>query len=73
VAAGGVACADDAWERLAAGASLLQLYTALVYEGPSLPRRIAAGLLARMDREGAAHVSEVVGSGIGAGEPDRAL
>jgi dihydroorotate dehydrogenase len=73
VAAGGIADADDAWDRLAAGASLLQLYTALVYEGPGLPRRIARGLVERMDREGVAHISEVVGSGLGSGGDAPAL
>ena len=52
VAAGGIASAEDAWQRLEAGASLVQVYTALIYEGPDLPRRIAQGLLARAQKEG---------------------
>lgn len=64
VGVGGVFTADDAWEKLAAGASLVQLYTGFVYGGPRTARAIAEGLLARMDREGVAHVSEVVGSGL---------
>lgn len=52
VAAGGIESAEDAWERLVAGASLVQIYTALVYEGPGLPRRIGEGLLARARAEG---------------------
>jgi dihydroorotate dehydrogenase len=64
VGVGGVFTADDAWEKLAAGASLVQLYTGFVYGGPRTPRTIAEGLLARMDREGVAHVAEVVGSGL---------
>ena len=52
VAAGGIESADDAWERLCAGASLVQIYTAFIYEGPSLPSRIARGLLARARAEG---------------------
>jgi dihydroorotate dehydrogenase len=44
IGVGGVAGADGAREKLAAGASLVQLYTGLVYEGPGLPRRVAAGL-----------------------------
>ncbi|MEQ7873662.1 quinone-dependent dihydroorotate dehydrogenase [Sphingomonas sp. ASV193] len=52
VAAGGIASADDAWERLRAGASLVQLYSALVYEGPGLARRIVRGLEERVAREG---------------------
>ena len=62
VGVGGIFTADDAWEKLAAGASLVQLYTGFVYGGPATARTIAEGLLARMDREGVGHVSEVVGS-----------
>jgi dihydroorotate dehydrogenase len=52
VAAGGIESVDDAWDRLAAGASLVQIYTAFVYAGPSLPGRLARGLLARARSEG---------------------
>jgi dihydroorotate dehydrogenase len=52
VAAGGIASVDDAWERLSAGASLLQVYTGFIYEGPELPSRLARGLLARARAEG---------------------
>ena len=62
VGVGGVFTADDAWQNLAAGASLVQLYTGFVYGGPHTARRIAQGLLERMDREGVTHISEVVGS-----------
>ena len=44
VGVGGITTADDARERLAAGATLLQGYTAFVYEGPRWPRRIVRGL-----------------------------
>jgi dihydroorotate dehydrogenase len=63
VGAGGIANADDAWERIRAGASLIQLYSAMVYEGPGIARRIAAGLLERMERAGFANIAEAVGSG----------
>ncbi len=62
VGVGGIFTADDAWEKLAAGASLVQLYTGFVYGGPGTPRAIAGGLLERMDREGVGHVSELVGA-----------
>ncbi|MYZ47993.1 quinone-dependent dihydroorotate dehydrogenase [Propylenella binzhouense] len=52
VGAGGVESAGTAWTKIAAGADLVQLYTALFYEGPSLPRRIVAGLRARLDAAG---------------------
>jgi dihydroorotate dehydrogenase len=61
IAAGGIASADDAWERIRAGASLVQLYSAMVYEGPGLARRIAHGLAERVGREGFASISEAVG------------
>ena len=63
IAAGGIASADDAWDRILAGASLVQLYSALVYHGPSLARRIADGLAARLAERGMASIAEAVGSG----------
>ena len=44
ISVGGVATADDAWERLQAGATLVQAYTAFVYGGPGWPRRVTAEL-----------------------------
>lgn len=46
IAAGGILCADDARAKLAAGASLVQLYTGLIYRGPGLVREVAAALAA---------------------------
>jgi dihydroorotate dehydrogenase len=63
VAVGGIENADDAWERIRAGASLVQLYTAMVYEGPGIARRIAAGLEERVKRAGFANIAEAVGTG----------
>jgi dihydroorotate dehydrogenase len=51
IAAGGIETADDASERLAAGATLLQAYTAFIYEGPLWPRRVQRDL-ARLIRDG---------------------
>jgi len=62
ISVGGVATADDVWERLAAGASLVQIWTALVYGGPSLVARINRGLLTRMEAEGVRDVGELIGS-----------
>jgi dihydroorotate dehydrogenase len=64
VGVGGVFTADDAWDKLAAGASLVQVYTGFIYGGPMTPRTIASGLLDRMDREGVGNVSEIVGSAL---------
>jgi len=63
IGVGGIATVEDAWERIRAGASLVQLYTAMVYEGPGIAARIARGLAERLRREGFAHIAEVVGSG----------
>jgi dihydroorotate dehydrogenase len=61
IAAGGIATADDAWARIRAGASLVQLYTAMVYEGPGLARRIASGLADKLAEEGMASIADAVG------------
>ncbi|HTI31913.1 MAG TPA: quinone-dependent dihydroorotate dehydrogenase [Sphingomonas sp.] len=63
IAAGGIASADDAWARIRAGASAVQLYSALVYEGPGLARRINAGLADRLRAENFASIAEAVGRG----------
>ena len=62
IGAGGIATADDAWERIRAGASLVQLYSAMVYEGPGIAARIARGLGQRLKREGIASIMEAVGT-----------
>ncbi len=62
IAAGGIASVDDAWGRIAAGASLVQLYSALVYHGPGLARRISDGLAARLAARGMSSIAEAVGS-----------
>lgn len=63
IAAGGIASGADAWVRIKAGASLVQLYTALVYEGPGLARRIARELRALVKAEGFASLGDAVGVG----------
>lgn len=62
IAVGGIASADDAWDRIIAGASLVQLYSAMVYEGPGLAARIASGLEARCVREGFANIADAIGT-----------
>ncbi|ACL59403.1 quinone-dependent dihydroorotate dehydrogenase [Methylobacterium nodulans] len=52
VGVGGVDSAEAAWTKIRAGASLVQLYSALVYAGPGLVREIKAGLVERIAREG---------------------
>jgi len=60
VGVGGIATAEDAYRRIRAGASLVQIYTALVYEGPSLPRRLARGIATLLQRDGLA-LAEAIG------------
>ncbi|MDB5397716.1 MAG: hypothetical protein JWM91_5222 [Rhodospirillales bacterium] len=61
VGVGGIANADDAYAKIRAGASLVQLYTALVYQGPGLVRRIKAGLAARLRADGFARLEDAIG------------
>ena len=62
VGVGGVSDAKGAYRKIRAGASVVQLYTALVYEGPSLARDINEGLLERLDRDGFESVEDAVGA-----------
>jgi dihydroorotate dehydrogenase len=63
IGVGGIGNADDAWERIRAGASLVQLYTAMVFEGPGIARRIAEDLAGRLARDGFSSIAEAVGTG----------
>jgi dihydroorotate dehydrogenase len=63
IGCGGIATAEDAWERIRAGASLVQLYTAMVYEGPHIARRIADGLARKLRQSEFASIAEAVGTG----------
>lgn len=62
IGAGGVFTAEDAYDKLTAGASAVQILTGFVYEGPAAVRRINQGLLALMDRDGIKNLRDVVGS-----------
>ena len=62
VGVGGIATAEDAWARIRAGASLVQLYSAMVFEGPGLPRTITRGLERLMKRDGFSSIAEAVGT-----------
>ncbi|MGC9504548.1 quinone-dependent dihydroorotate dehydrogenase [Baaleninema sp.] len=61
IGTGGVMSAEDAWEKITAGASLLELYTGWIYHGPLLPKQILSGLLKKLDELGLNHISEAVG------------
>ncbi|WP_225205190.1 quinone-dependent dihydroorotate dehydrogenase [Novosphingobium huizhouense] len=62
IGVGGIASVDDAWDRIRAGASLIQIYSAMIYEGPGLARRIVRGLAERVRSEGLTSIAEAVGS-----------
>ena len=62
VGVGGIASAEDAWARIRAGASLVQLYSAMVYAGPGIARSITRGLEVLMARDGFASIAEAVGT-----------
>lgn len=68
VGAGGVGSAADAYDKIRAGASLVQVYTALVFEGPGLVRRILEGLPALLRQDGHARVADAVGAAHGSGQ-----
>lgn len=65
IGAGGVMSAADAWKKIRAGASLVQVYTGLVYGGPAFVRRVNEGLAELMHRDGFRTVAEAVGSEAG--------
>lgn len=65
IGSGGVFTAEDAYEKITAGASAVQLYTGLVYEGPAVVKRINRGLLELIQRDGFDTVAAAVGSKAG--------
>ena len=62
VAAGGIETADDAWERIAAGATLVQAYTGFIYGGPRWPRCVQDGLAQRARAAGLTSISQARGT-----------
>ena len=61
IGVGGIFTTDDAWEKITAGACLIQVYTGWVYEGPGMVKRILEGLLQKLDQYGLKSISEAVG------------
>jgi len=60
IGVGGIETADDAWEKLVAGADLIQIYTALIYRGPDVVGEIARGLAERVQQSGCRSLAEAV-------------
>ena len=61
IGVGGVFTAEDAWEKIIAGASLIQVYTGWIYEGPWMVRRILAGLVQKLEQHGLSSIGEAIG------------
>ena len=64
IGVGGIDSPQAAWERITAGASLVQLYTGWIFQGPDLVPAILDGLLQQLDRHGLRSIREAVGSGL---------
>jgi len=62
IGVGGVFTPEDAYEKIKAGAALIELYTGFVYGGPGTPRRILDGLRALLDRDGLGTIAQAVGA-----------
>jgi dihydroorotate dehydrogenase len=62
---GGINSAESAYEKIKAGASLIQIYTGLIYEGPGLVKKINKGLVELLKRDGFKNIAEAVGTDIG--------
>jgi len=65
IGVGGIDSAEEAYRRLRAGASLVQLYSALVFEGPALAARIQRGIGRLLERDGLASLGEAIGADLG--------
>jgi dihydroorotate dehydrogenase len=65
VGVGGIFTADDAWEKITAGASLLQVYTGWIYEGPGMVKRVLTGLQAKLEAQGLSHITDAIGIAAG--------
>ena len=63
IGVGGIFNAADAWEKITAGVSLVQLYTGLVYEGPGIARAIVSGLLERLEDVALSSLHQAIGIG----------
>jgi dihydroorotate dehydrogenase len=62
IGVGGIFTAEDAYEKIRAGASLVEVWTGMIYEGPSIVRNINRGLLRLLARDGFGSIAEAVGT-----------
>ncbi len=61
IGTGGIFTGEDAYEKIRAGASLVQVYTGMIYRGPSIARKINRELLQLLKRDGFSHIRQAVG------------
>ncbi|MDD3344086.1 MAG: dihydroorotate dehydrogenase (quinone), partial [Sulfurospirillaceae bacterium] len=61
ISVGGIDSADEAYRRIKAGASLVQIYSSFIFKGPSLLKEINNGLIKYMEQDGFNHISEAIG------------
>jgi dihydroorotate dehydrogenase len=64
IGVGGIDSPESAWERITAGASLVQIYTGWIYRGPALVPALLEGVATQLDRHGFRQIGEAVGSGV---------
>ncbi|WP_322903631.1 quinone-dependent dihydroorotate dehydrogenase [Paenibacillus campi] len=62
IGCGGIFSSEDAYDKIKAGSSLVEIYTSFIYEGPQITRRLHNGIRELMQRDGFAHISEAVGA-----------
>jgi dihydroorotate dehydrogenase len=62
ISAGGIDSGSEAYRRIKAGASLVQIYTALIFSGPSVVRKMNEEILELLDKDGCRHISEAIGT-----------
>ena len=62
IGVGGISKAEHAYEKIKAGASLVQLYTGMIYEGPDIANNINEGLLSLLERDGVSAITDVIGA-----------
>ena len=63
IGVGGIFSAQDAYQRIRAGASLIQIYTGMIFEGPFLARKVTRGLARLLQQDGLSHIKELIGKG----------
>ncbi|MBD2189399.1 quinone-dependent dihydroorotate dehydrogenase [Pseudanabaena mucicola] len=61
IGVGGIFTAEDAWQKITAGASLVQVYTGLIYEGPMMISQILQGLVSKLESHGLANIQSAIG------------